>query len=103
MDHINIQRISRAKDAAHGCKILDQEKSFKLQAASTKQQAPSVKLDKLQAVGYYRIMKRKINNNDLTHYFIRDHRELPASYLKSCEKFFKQIRKANHERNKKEK
>ena len=50
-----------------------------------------------------RIMKRKIDNNDLTHYFIRDHRELPASYLKSCEKFFKQIRKENHERNKKEK
>ena len=39
-----------------------------------------------------RIMKRKIKNNDLTHYFIRDHRELPASYLKSCEKFFKKIR-----------
>ena len=50
-----------------------------------------------------RIMKRKINNNDLTHYFIRDHRELPASYLKSCEKFFKQIRKEKDERNKKEK
>jgi hypothetical protein len=47
-------------------------------------------------------MRKKINNNDLTHYFIRDHRELPASYLKSCEKFFKQIRKANHERIKKE-
>tara|TARA_R100001163_G_scaffold48422_1_gene36402 strand:+ start:316 stop:498 length:183 start_codon:yes stop_codon:yes gene_type:complete len=41
-------------------------------------------------------MKRKIDNNDLTHYFIRDHRELPASYLKSCEKFFKQIRKVKH-------
>ena len=38
-----------------------------------------------------KIMKRKIKNNDLTHYFIRDHRELPASYLKSCEKFFKKI------------
>jgi len=45
-----------------------------------------------------RIMKRKINNNDLTHYFIRDHRELPASYLKSCEKFFKQIRKETYDR-----
>jgi len=39
-----------------------------------------------------KIMKRKIKNNDLTHYFIRDHRELPASYLKSCEKFFREIR-----------
>jgi hypothetical protein len=40
-------------------------------------------------VGY---MRKKIDNNDLTHYFIRDHRELPASYLKSCEKFFKEIK-----------
>ena len=38
-----------------------------------------------------KIMKRNIKNNDLTHYFIRDHRELPASYLKSCQKFFDEI------------
>ena len=31
----------------------------------------------------------RIKNNDLTHWFIRDHSELPASYLKSCRKFFK--------------
>ena len=73
------------------------------EATSGKHQATSVKLDKRQVIGYNRIMKRKINNNDLTHYFIRDHRELPASYLKSCEKFFKQIRKEKDERNKKEK
>jgi hypothetical protein len=30
----------------------------------------------------------RIKNNDLTHYFIRQHNELPESYLKSCEKFF---------------
>jgi hypothetical protein len=70
-----------------------------------------IKLDRSGELGYSRIMRRmkmtsirkKIDNNNLIHYFIRDHRELPASYLKSCEKFFKQIRKANHERSKKEK
>jgi len=38
-----------------------------------------------------RTMKR-IKHNDLTHYFLRDHRELPASYLRSCRKFFKSIK-----------
>ena len=33
-------------------------------------------------------MKKRIKHNDLTHYFIRDHRTLPASYLKSCRQFF---------------
>ena len=36
-------------------------------------------------------MRKKIDNNDLTHYFIRDHRDLPADYLKSCEKFFDEL------------
>ena len=36
-------------------------------------------------------MRKKIDNNNLTDYFIRDHRELPASYLKSCEKFFDEL------------
>ena len=36
------------------------------------------------------IMKR-IKNNDLTHYFLSDHRQLPASYLASCQKFFKSL------------
>jgi len=31
----------------------------------------------------------RIKHNDLTHWFIRDHNQLPASYLKSCQKFFK--------------
>jgi len=34
---------------------------------------------------------RKIKHNDLTHYFLRDHKELPASYIKSCKKFFQEI------------
>jgi len=38
------------------------------------------------------IMKR-IKNNDLTHYFLQDHRTLPASYLKSCEKFFNSLKR----------
>jgi hypothetical protein len=31
---------------------------------------------------------KRINHNDLTHYFIRDHKTLPASYLKSCRQLF---------------
>jgi hypothetical protein len=33
----------------------------------------------------------KIRNNDLTHYFFRDHKELPEEYLKSCREFFTKI------------
>ena len=33
-------------------------------------------------------MKKRIKHNDLSHYFIRDHKTLPASYLKSCRQFF---------------
>jgi len=32
---------------------------------------------------------KKIKHNDLTHYFLRDHDQLPRAYLASCEKFFK--------------
>jgi hypothetical protein len=35
---------------------------------------------------------KKIKHNDLTHYFLRDHNQLPASYLASCEKFFKRLK-----------
>ena len=35
------------------------------------------------------LRKRGIRHNDLTHYFLRDHSTLPASYLASCEEFFK--------------
>lgn len=34
---------------------------------------------------------KRIRNNDLTHYFFRDHKELPESYLKSCKDYFKKI------------
>ena len=35
---------------------------------------------------------KKIKHNDLTHYFLQDHNTLPASYLDSCEEFFKSIK-----------
>ena len=34
----------------------------------------------------------KIRNNDLTHYFLRPHNQLPQGYLASCEKFFKDLK-----------
>ena len=36
-------------------------------------------------------MKKRIKHNDLTHYFLRPHSELPRAYLASCEKFFKEL------------
>jgi hypothetical protein len=33
----------------------------------------------------------KIFKNDLTHYFIRPHDQLPDAYLRSCEKFFTEL------------
>jgi len=36
-------------------------------------------------------MKKRIKHNDLTHYFLRPHEQLPRAYLASCEKFFKEL------------
>ena len=33
----------------------------------------------------------RIFKRDLTHYFLRDHDQLPASYLKSCREFFREL------------
>jgi hypothetical protein len=33
----------------------------------------------------------RIKHNDLTHYFIRPHNQLPDAYLRSCNKFFKEL------------
>ena len=33
----------------------------------------------------------RIKNNDLTHYFIRPHNQLPDAYLRSCNKFFQEL------------
>ena len=36
--------------------------------------------------------KKKIDNNNLIPWFFDDHQDLPADYLESCEKFFKEIK-----------
>ena len=36
-------------------------------------------------------MTRRIRKNDLTAWFLEDHATLPASYVKSCEKFFREL------------
>jgi len=35
---------------------------------------------------------KRIKHNDLTHYFMTPHEQLPASYLASCEEFFKWLK-----------
>ena len=37
-------------------------------------------------------MKKRIKHNDLSWYFMRPREELPAAYVRSCEKFFKSIK-----------
>ena len=36
-------------------------------------------------------MKKKIKHNDLLPWFLKDHGQLPASYLKSTQKFFDEL------------
>ena len=36
-------------------------------------------------------MKRRIKKHDLTAWFLEDHATLPAAYVKSCEKFFREL------------
>ena len=35
---------------------------------------------------------KRIKHNNLLPWFLEDHGTLPASYLKSCEKFFKSLK-----------
>jgi hypothetical protein len=35
--------------------------------------------------------KKRIKHNDLSWYFMRPREELPAAYVRSCEKFFKEL------------
>jgi len=35
---------------------------------------------------------KRIKHNDLTHYFLRPHEQLPRAYLDSCEKFFRELK-----------
>ena len=37
-------------------------------------------------------MPRRIKHNNLLPWFLEDHGQLPASYLRACEKFFKSIK-----------
>tara|TARA_A100001388_G_scaffold260527_1_gene228621 strand:+ start:296 stop:490 length:195 start_codon:yes stop_codon:yes gene_type:complete len=37
-------------------------------------------------------MSRRIKHNDLLPWFTQDHGTLPASYLKSCRKFFNSLK-----------
>jgi len=34
---------------------------------------------------------KRIKHRDLTHYFLREHSQLPRAYVASCEKFFKEL------------
>ena len=36
-------------------------------------------------------MKKRIKHNDLVPWFIQDHGTLPDAYLRSCNKFFKEL------------
>ena len=38
---------------------------------------------------------KRIKHNDLTHYFLRPHSELPRAYLASCNKFFDGLGRAS--------
>ena len=40
---------------------------------------------------------KRIKHNDLTHYFLREHEELPRAYLASCEEFFKWLEDSKHQ------
>ena len=37
-------------------------------------------------------MKKRIKHNDLLPWFIQDHKQLPAGYLKSCRRFFESLK-----------
>jgi len=43
-------------------------------------------------------MKKRINHNDLLPWFTMDHGQLPASYLKSTQKFFDGLGAASRKR-----
>ena len=43
--------------------------------------------------------KIRSKKNDLLNYFIHDHKYLSKDYLKSCNKFFKEIEKKQKENN----
>ena len=38
-------------------------------------------------------MRRRIKHNNLLPWFLEDHGTLPAGYLRSCERFFKSLKR----------
>jgi hypothetical protein len=40
---------------------------------------------------------KRIKHNDLTHYFLREHSTLPPAYLRSCNKFFNELKLSSRE------
>ena len=45
-------------------------------------------------------MKKKIDNNNLIPWFMDDHRNLPADYLESCQRFFLELDRKQSEKQK---
>ena len=43
-------------------------------------------------------MVKKIKHNDLLPWFLEDHGQLPASYLKSTQKFFDELQATSNKR-----
>jgi lipase chaperone LimK len=43
-------------------------------------------------------MVKRIKHNDLLPWFLRDHGQLPASYLKSTQKFFDELKASSDKR-----
>ena len=43
-------------------------------------------------------MVKKIKHNDLLPWFLRDHGQLPAAYLKSTQKFFDKLQATSRKR-----
>jgi hypothetical protein len=40
---------------------------------------------------------KRIKHRDLTHYFLREHSQLPRAYVASCERFFKSFKLHGHQ------
>ncbi len=45
-------------------------------------------------------MRKKIDNNNLIPWFMDDHRNLPADYLESCQRFFLELDRKQSEKQK---
>jgi hypothetical protein len=43
-------------------------------------------------------MRKRIKHNDLLPWFTDDHRDLPPAYLKSCQKFFHELKASSSKR-----